>query len=514
MILLSLQAQLVRMKAVSHDRNLLPFFKKSLIIFFLAVTLFTSSGCFRALDENGVHPTDQTPTVLSTVANLPTPLPTRPEYAPGELVDYICQTGDNLPALAARFNTTILEIRQANDILPKDVTTLPPGLPLKIPIYYRALWGTSYQIIPDGLFVNGPAQIGFDPVSFVNSTSGWLKDYRIWFADAWYQGGQIIEYFSTNYSISPRLLLAMIEYQTGGLSDPVMKVSEDSPLGLNDPMRVGLVQELLYIANFLNNGYYGWRTGELISFEHNDGRLEYPDPWQNAATVALQQYYAKVLDSNSYTIAISGEGLARTYASFFGDPWQNNTDHIPGSLNQPELSLPFAAGVTWAFTGGPHTGWGDGAPLAALDFAPPNVVGGCSLTDEYATAVADGVIARTGDALVVLDLDGDMDERTGWVILYLHLANGSFPKVGTVLNKGDPIGIPSCEGGRATGTHVHIARKYNGEWISAAGVLAFNLDGWIAYNGPAEYLGELKRFSRTVTACDCSDINSQIQAGQ
>lgn len=30
--------------------------------------------------------------------------------------------------------------------------------------------------------------------------------------------------------------------------------------------------------------------------------------------------------------------------------------------------------------------------------------------------MADGVIARTGPAIAVLDLDGDGDERTGWVI--------------------------------------------------------------------------------------------------
>jgi hypothetical protein len=32
---------------------------------------------------------------------------------------------------------------------------------------------------------------------------------------------------------------------------------------------------------------------------------------------------------------------------------------------------------------------------------------------------------------------------------------------------GDRIGHPSCEGGAANATHVHIARRYNGEWIPA-----------------------------------------------
>ena len=34
---------------------------------------------------------------------------------------------------------------------------------------------------------------------------------------------------------------------------------------------------------------------------------------------------------------------------------------------------------------------------------------------------------------------------------------------------GDPLGHPSCEGGNVTGTHVHLARKFNGEWIGAGG---------------------------------------------
>ena len=483
-----------------------------IIIFLFLVTIL--SGCFQLDIDTIPKASGMTPAPGEDQITLPTALPTRPEYSPGELVDYTCQTGDNLPALAARFNTTEMEIRKANPVLPKDVTTLPPGLPLKIPVYYRALWGTSYQIIPDGLYVNGPAQKDFDAVAFVDSMPGWFKNYRVWVAKRWYQGGEVINYLAENNSISPRLLLALIEYQTGALTQAAMTVSEESPMGLNDPFRNGLVEEMLYIVNLLNNGYYGWRTGSLISFERKDGRLEFPDPWQNAATVALQQYYASILNQEGYQLAISGEGLAKTYAQLFGNPWAVASDHIPGSLQQPDFSLPFSSGYSWAFTGGPHTAWGTGQPLAALDYAPPSVVGGCAPTDEWSTAVADGIIARTGDALVILDLDGDMDERTGWAIFYLHLANSSIPSVGTQLKKGDPIGIPSCEGGHATGTHVHIARKYNGEWIPAEGILAFNLEGWIAFNGSAEYQGELRRFSRVVVANQSSEISSQIQAGQ
>jgi LasA protease len=107
---------------------------------------------------------------------VPAPTSGRPEYPPGELVDYIAQSGDTIPALAKRFNTTEEQIMEANPIIPGDATTMPPGLPMKIPIYYLPLWGTAYQSIPDSAFVNGPSQIGFSTSAFVESTQGWLKN--------------------------------------------------------------------------------------------------------------------------------------------------------------------------------------------------------------------------------------------------------------------------------------------------------------------------------------------------
>ena len=120
------------------------------------------------------------------------------------------------------------------------------------------------------------------------------------------------------------------------------------------------------------------------------------------------------------------------------------------------------------------------------------------------------MIARKGNALIELDLDGDGDIRTGWVIYYLHLANDGLIRQGAVVKAGDPLGHPSCEGGNATGTHVHISRKYNGEWIPADGVLAFDLEGWIAKAGAEPYQGTLTRFSQTATANTSGDSTTLV----
>ncbi len=445
-----------------------------------------------------------------------TPLPTRPNYTPGQLVDYIAQSGDTLPALAARFNTTIAEIMAANPVIPADATTMPPGFPMKIPIYFRSLWASPFKIMPDAAFVNGPAGIGFNTSAFVAEHQGWLSGYRAFVGGAngaWRTGAEMVDYVATNYSVSPRLLLAILEYQTGALSQPEPP-SPSYMLGFRQLYYGTPYLQLVIAANTLNNGYYGWRSGLQIEFDEPDGTILRPDPWQNAASVGIQYYFSRLYSGDKYDAAVGPGGLAKTYQSLFGNPWNYDLNFIPGSLRQPAFSLPFSSGQVWTYTGGPHPGWGAGEPFSALDFAPPCDHPGCANLDprDYVVAMAGGLVVRSGLDGVLLDLDGDGDERTGWDILYLHLAGGTRPPVGKQLQAGEMIGYPSSEGGEATGTHVHIARKYNGEWILASGVIPFNFDGWIAHAGSAAYMGTLTRNGLTVTACACSDLYSEIKS--
>jgi len=488
----------------------------------LLVTLFSVilSACGLTNPLNQIPQTTGT-TIQTSTQNLvisqpdvtTTPLPTHPAYSPGELVDYVAQTGDSLPGLASHFKTTVDEILATNSFIPADATTMPPGMPMKIPIYYQPFWGTQYQIIPDSLFINGPAQVGFDTSAFVSEHPGWLNGYYEYAFDGNRSGAEIIDYVSLNFSISPRLLLTLLEYQDGALSLPILpEESRQYPLGFSDWQHEGLYMQLVWAANLLNNAYYDWRNGDLIEFDHLNGTQERPDPWQNAASVSLQYYFSRLIDGAQYARAVAQDGFALSYRNLFGDPWQAVMPHIPGSLVQPVFTLPFLPGLTWAYSGGPHTGFGEGEPLAAIDFAPGALTSGCVPTNEWATAVAPGVVSRSDAAAVVLDLDGDGDERTGWIVFYFHIETKDRVPVGTVLQTGDPIGHPSCEGGRTTGTHVHIARKYNGEWIPADSIIPFNLAGWVAHNGSVEYEGTLTRGGKTIVACTCADATSQIDA--
>jgi murein DD-endopeptidase MepM/ murein hydrolase activator NlpD len=199
----------------------------------------------------------------------------------------------------------------------------------------------------------------------------------------------------------------------------------------------------------------------------------------------------------------SDQGFVQLHKELFPALWEAGIDEdelFTSGLNQPAMILPFQVEREWSFTSGPHQAWETEGALAALDFAPASERYGCEPSAAWVLAVADGLVVRSEHNALVLDLDGDGFEGTGWAVLYMHLADFQRVEEGAFLHRGDPVGHPSCEGGPADGTHVHLARKFNGEWIAAGGPLPFVMSGWVAHAGYRPYDGSLTRGDRVVLA--------------
>ena len=126
--------------------------------------------------------------------------------------------------------------------------------------------------------------------------------------------------------------------------------------------------------------------------------------------------------------------------------------------------------------------------------------GGCAISDAWVVAVADGLIVRAENGAVMQDLDNDGYEQTGWDVLYMHIDAHDRIQPNTYVYAGELIGHPSCEGGVSNATHLHLARKYNGEWIPADGNVPFNLDGWVSSGNGIEYDGFLTRGTTILSA--------------
>jgi hypothetical protein len=306
-------------------------------------------------------------------------------------------------------------------------------------------------------------------------------------------------------SVNPRLLLALLEFRSGWvLGQPLDPQATDHPLGLYVAGRTGLYQEIHITATQLNVAYYGWRQGTFLQIRY---RREMParlNPTLNAGSVALQHFFAMLYQEGDWLeILYATGGFPVRYREMFGDPWERAAavePLFPAGLAQPSLELPFLPGQRWSLTAGPHPSWNAGTPRGALDLSPVTGEGVCAVSRLWATAAASGVIARSGDNAIALDLDGDGYESTGWVLLYYHLAEQDLQPAGLSVAVDDPLGHPSCEGGRATGKHVHLARKYNGEWLLADGPLPFVLGGWIARADERNYYGTLVKGDQIASA--------------
>jgi len=482
-----------------------------------------------------IFPTSTIPPFIETENALTPAAPTEAStqqtaitYTPPPLNDaapflYYAQSGDMLSAVAKRFNVSEAEIVSDADLT--NTTLIDPGTLLIIPNRITEATSPNILLLPDAEFVYSATALDFDTQAYVQSQNGYLSSFRDYLGSVgWVEGYDAIDRLAIENSINPRLLLAILEYEARWVrGQPIDLLHTEFPMGFNDYHYKGMSIQMTWAINTMSIAYYGWRAGTITHVEFPDGtRLRF-DPRLNAGTVALQYLFSKLHSQSQWAQIINPEsGFPALYDDMFGDPWARADllgPIFPPGLNQPPLVLPFEPGVKWSFTGGPHNGWGQINPsiygqshsiFSAIDFAPAAAKSGCVPTEAWAVAAAPGLVVRSGNGIVLMDLDGDGYEQTGWSLLYLHMATKGRVEEGTYLETNDRIGHPSCEGGVSTGTHLHFARKFNGEWVTADGPIPFVMSGWRVVAGGEPYKGQLVNGEQVITADLLSQSFSNI----
>jgi LasA protease len=448
------------------------------------------------------------PQILDTAVP-PTITPTATRQPP---FLYTTQSGDYLTNLAVRFGVSANEIQSTGSV-PRD-GLINPGQMLVIP---HVLGETSPAtlIMPDSEAVYSPTTLDLEIKNYVKDAGGYLNSYTQYIGNSTRNGADVVMMVAEENSINPRLLLALLEYESHWvLGQPGNLAQSEYPMGYIDVSYRGLYGQLGWAVRQLMLGYYGWRGSSLTQLAFPDQGTLRLSPELNAGTVAVHYYFSKLYNKREWMgVIYSDRGFPAVYEKMFGSPFvraQAIEPFFPPNMAQPPLELPFYFEQVWSYTGGPHRAWAQDSPFAAIDFAPGSTESGCIPSQSWVLAAAPGLVIRSDNGVVLVDLDGDGKEQTGWVLMYLHIGSEKRVALGTRVNLNDPIGHPSCEGGMATGTHFHFARKYNGEWILADGPLPFVLSGWRAHAGLKEYDGTLTNNGKTVTACTCGSNDTKI----
>jgi LasA protease len=412
-----------------------------------------------------------------------------------KMVLYYSQAGDTRSAVAVRFGVSTSDITSPQEVPATGL--LNPNQLLVIPKTLNET-GPKGILMPDSEVVFSPSALDFDVEAYIKKSGGYLSKYREYLSSGWHTGADVIKRVAIENSINPRLLLSLLEYRSHWVTgQPPSPLETEYPITHKQMKYQNLYHQLSWAVQQFSIGYYGWRAGLITELTFPDGSKQRLAPELNAGTVAVQYLFSTIANKDEWGASLYSPGnLSEKHEEMFGNPWlraQKFEPLYPTDLKQPVLELPYKPGQSWSFSGGPHSAWGPDGALAALDFAPPSNFHGCAESIEWVMASAPGLVVRSANGVVMVDLDGDGYEQTGWAVLYLHIATKDRVPAGTWLNQDDKIGHPSCEGGLATGTHVHIARKYNGEWILADSPMPFVLSGWMAHAGNQPYLGELTK---------------------
>lgn len=485
------------------------------------------------LPDTAIPPTATiTPRPLPTIPLSPVPVvpnlqpsPDATRAAPDYPTQHSVQSGDTLSAIANRYNVSLDALLRLNELANPNILTIGQIIQLPEPPSQQT---PGFKILPDSRLVRAPGSAQFDIEAFINQMPGYIRvatddvDTRLANGATLTQtlsAAQVVARVAQEYSVDPRVLLILLEYRANWLSQFNLPetskmyplISEADSLGRD---RSGLYRQLAWAADRLNQGYYGWKYRNLNVLQFTDDTRVAIDPGLNAGTVALQYFLGLNKAYWQWLPDVDFEGFYQRYYQYFGDPFQDAIEPlVPDNLQQPALQLPFEPNLIWRYTGGPHGGWGSGSAWSALDFAPPDErpsgSGLCYTSTSWVTALIDGLIVRSDDGAVVIDVDGDGDETTGWSIFYLHLADDNRVTTGQRVQAGDRIGRPSCAGGFSTATHLHIGRRYNGEWLPAdctdcppgQNPPPFMMDGWQAVGIEGqEYQGFLVQGANRVVA--------------
>jgi murein DD-endopeptidase MepM/ murein hydrolase activator NlpD len=279
----------------------------------------------------------------------------------------------------------------------------------------------------------------------------------------------------------------------------------ENPFGLSDQTFILQIETL---SKVMSEAYYRHiymytqiPAGERVlpPLVTPSGVIIEPAPETNAGTYAIMAALA-FLDIQNLPARLdnnSNDGFYMTYQRIFNNenPLDESNDlSIPGEFSAmaaPDtlLQLPYLRGFSWKF-GGVHDASGSGGDKSSIDFYPSGSTWGIDTSGMWVVAAADGLATKLTPADPALNscyvkISHSGIQNSGWETVYYHLNVPSSIVFPSSVKQNDKIGViannnaqATCNGGSASGPHVHFSLKYNGLYTAIDGT---PLSGWYVH---------------------------------
>lgn len=277
-----------------------------------------------------------------------------------------------------------------------------------------------------------------------------------------------ISHWAGYSSISPRVLLTLLEQQSGVLTDGnADNIRLQRPFG-DLSLKIGFEAQIQDVANQLAERIYSG----ILKPEANEFSDIKTDPLAYLLTIPAQRGKKPQVQQVRFE---------QLYQKLFAEDFMptdvkishENNALLAGPANGV-LQFPFPTGQSWHI-GGAHTNNGSGSyPMSSLDLSQGGGWGS-NQSGVWVAASAGGSFKRHSSCFAEVVHSG------GWSTTYYHLMNIQY-NTGATVNKNTKIANPAnnkpqalCNGGASTGPHQHWSLKQNGSWTHLNGVY---LSGW------------------------------------
>ncbi|WP_163836173.1 pre-peptidase C-terminal domain-containing protein [Spartinivicinus ruber] len=339
-----------------------------------------------------------------------------------------------------------------------------------------ALSAEQNKVIKDGyafeqnqLIYTTDEMFNFDIKNYLENNAPHLVDYA-----------EVISHWSGFSSISPRVIIALIEQQTGLISSEYLDVSiYYKPMGSLSE-KYGFSEQIEDVAVKLAKYFYK-TNGKTRLIEKT----------------SLEQLY-EATQSQGITNNNSMDDFYETYYRLFPNEPTIDSDSSKLSNKQyffdlpPDnlLQLPYLVGKAWRY-GGTHTNNGSGSfPQSSLDLNNGGSWGSNTSNIWVASAAP-------GRAKVHSSCNLEIIHPGGWSTTYYHLdniqvrTNDNIARNQKVANYANNKPQALCQGGHSTGPHQHFSLKKDGRYQHLNDV---KLSGFKVHTGRNSYDSDCRYF--------------------